>query len=97
MRHRPLRYSIWSLQNLQMNKRGVSFFGGSVENSGGRKSKSGIAKINTVFNPDFCQIVFGFGLYLRFQNQIVFGFGLYLRQLVYWIYGCQYLNLDSMS
>ena len=60
--------------------------------SGGRKSKSGFA--NTVVNTDFCQIVFGFGLYLRFQNQIVFGFGLYLRQLEYWIYDCQYLDLD---
>ena len=48
--------------------------------SDGRKSKSGFA--NTVFNTDFCQIVFGFGLYLRFQNQIVvFGFGFYLRTI----------------
>ncbi len=31
--------------------------------SGGHKSKSGFA--NTVFNTVFCQIVFGFGLYLR--------------------------------
>ncbi len=53
--------------------------------SGGRKSKSRFA--NTVFNTNFCQIVFGFGLYLRFQNQIVlceklieiFVFGFYLR------------------
>ena len=65
---------------------------GLIPISGGRKSKSGFA--NTVFNTDFCQIVFGFGLYLRFQNQIVFGFGLYLRQLEYWIYGSQYLELD---
>ena len=63
-----------------------------AETSGGRKSKSGFA--STVFHTDFCHIVFGFGLYLRFQNQTVFGFGWYLRQLEYWIYDCQYLDLD---
>ncbi len=44
--------------------------------SGGRKSKSRFA--NTVLDTDFCQIVYGFGLYLWFQNQIVYGFGLHL-------------------
>ena len=38
----------------------------------------------------FHQIVFGFGLYLRFQNKIVFG--LYLRNLGYWIYICLYFG-----
>ena len=56
--------------------------------SGGRKSKSGFA--NPVFNTVICQIVFGFGLYLRLQYQILFGFGLYLRDLVYW-------NLPNLS
>ena len=49
---------------------------------------------NPVFNTVICQIVFGFGLHLQLQNQIVFGFGFYLRDLVYWVYGCQYLDLD---
>ena len=53
--------------------------------SGGRKSKSGFA--NAVFNTDFCQIVFGFGLYLQFQNQIVFGFGLYLHEKLIEVFG----------
>ncbi len=78
------------LNNVEQN-----FFCNTI--SAGRKSKSGFA--NTVFNTDFCQIVFGFGLYLQFQNQIGFGFGLYLRQLEYWICiyvrnSLKYLDLD---
>ena len=79
------------LNNVEQN-----FFCNTI--SAGRKSKSGFA--NTVFNTDFCQIVFGFGLYLRFQNQIVFGFGLYLQR-VYLYLDCiyvrnslKYLDLD---
>ncbi len=42
--------------------------------SGGRKSKSGFA--NTVFNTDFCQIVFWFGLY--FDLDFIYGLYMYL-------------------
>ncbi len=55
---------------------------------GGRKSKSGFA--NPVFNNVICQIVFGFGLYLRLQNQITssgFGFGLYLHEKFISVFG----------